>query len=62
MRMPISASASGTPTAQPTMTGTLDFFSEDGDGEWLLVEDAAGWRTVVMTRVETPAVPEDTEV
>lgn len=52
--------ARGMPTAQPTMTPILDFFSEGWVGDGPVVED--GEMMVVWMIVDTPAVPDDTEV
>jgi hypothetical protein len=64
--MPIRARPSGIPTAQPTITGRFDFFLEGSAGGGVDVEVGMGVgvteMTDVMTIVEMPFDPEDTEV
>lgn len=58
----MSAMASGIPTAHPTISPMLFFFSGVAGGEGSPVEvEAAGWVTV-FTMVVGPAVPVDTVV
>jgi hypothetical protein len=62
--IPMRARPSGIPTAQPTITGRFDFFLEGSAGGGVDVEVGVGVTemTDVMTMVEMPFDPEDTEV
>lgn len=60
--MPTRARARGTPTAQPIITGSLDFLSESVELGALVEAGDVGVTTSVRTTVTIPADPEESDV